>query len=100
MSTNFNNQVQSDNRHLQNLVGADFAHFTASGNYTVKSEAGFALRVILNENGGTVTLRNDSEVIGIIAADAAEGTYDFGVYCNNNIKVDLGATCDVTVVFD
>jgi hypothetical protein len=58
------------------------------------------MRVVLNTNGGVVLVRNGSEVIASIAADAPETTFDYGVYCNSKIIVETGATCDVTVVFD
>lgn len=91
--------TQGANSHLENLTSARRVHLTAAGTYVVHNEAGRLLRVILNTNGGTVTLRDGSEVIGIIAADAPEGTFDYGVYCDDNITVDLGNTGDVTVVF-
>jgi hypothetical protein len=61
------------------------------------------LRVILNTNGGTVTLRNGtggaSDVIGIIALDAPEGSFNYGVFCPNGIYVDTGTVVDCTIVF-
>lgn len=96
---NFNKRTRSANKHLEALTSAKFAHYTAAGTYTVKSAPGIVSRVILNTNGGTVNIRNASEVIGIIASDAIEGTYNYGVYCNDSIVVDLGGSADVTVVF-
>lgn len=89
------------NKHLENLTSARFVHVPASqSNFVVRSTAGRLLRVMLNTNGGTVTLKNgQSEVIGIIASDAPEGHFPYGVYCGNGIYVDTGATADVTVVF-
>lgn len=92
-------RTQSDNTHLENLTSGKFVHLTAAGTYTIKNTRGRLVRVILNLNGGAVTVRNGSEVIGIIAADAIEGTYDYGVYCDDSIVVDLGNTGDITVVF-
>lgn len=96
---NFNKRTQTDNTHLGALTSADFAHYTAAGTYTVKNAPGIVLKVVLNTNGGAVTIRNGSEVIGIIASDSPEKSFEYGVYCNNSIKVDLGGTADVTVVF-
>lgn len=96
----YGNKVQSDNKHLANSTTARFAHPAASSTTVVRASAGRLLRVVLNTNGGTVTLRNGSDVIGIIALDAPEGTYNYGIYCNNNITVDTGATVDCTIVFD
>lgn len=94
-------RTNSDNRHLQNLTSASFVHLTAAvTGKVIKDKPGRLLRVILNTNGGAVTVRNGSEVIGIIAADAPEATFDYGVYCNNSIKVDVANTCDVTIIYD
>lgn len=95
----FNKRARGDNSHLQDLTSAKWVHVPANSTMTVKSVAGSLLRVILNTNGGAVTLRNGSEVIGIIASDAPETTFNYGVYCNNNIIVETGNTSDVTVVF-
>lgn len=94
-------RIQSSTKNLQNLVSGKFVHVPASStDYVVRATAGSLLRVILNTNGGTVTLRNgDSDVVGIIASDAPEGTFNYGVFCPNGIQVDTGATVDCTVVF-
>ncbi len=96
----YGKKVQSENKHLSNATSARFAHVPASTTATVRGSAGRLLRVVLNTNGGTVTLRNGSEVIGIIASDAPEGTFHYGIYCNTSIICETGATSDVTVVFD
>lgn len=95
-----NRRVRSDNAHLQDITSGRFRHITGTADDgVVKNTFGRLLRVILNTNGSTVTLRNGSEVIGIIAADAPEATYDFGVYCNDSIICEAGGNVDVTVVF-
>lgn len=96
----YKKKIQSENKHLSNLTTARYAHVPASQTKTVRASAGRLLRVVLNTNGGTVTLRDGSDVIGIIASDAPETTFDYGVYCNTSIVCETGATCDVTVVFD
>lgn len=95
----FSKKTQSDNEHLADLTSARYVHVPASTTKTVRSSAGRLLRVVLNTNGGTVTLRDGSDVIGIIAADAPETTFNYGVYCNTSIVCETGSTCDVTVVF-
>ena len=85
---------------LNILANAKFAHVPAGTTATVKSTPGTLMRIVLNTNGGVVLVRNGSEVIASIAADAPETTFDYGVYCNSKIIVETGATCDVTVVFD
>ena len=95
----FSKKTQSDNAHLSDLTGARYEHVLASTVKTVRDRAGRLLKVVLNTNGGVVTLRDGSNVIASIAADAPEQTFEYGVYCNNSIVVETGATCDVTVVF-
>lgn len=94
-------RIQSDNKHLQNLTSARFVHVPASTtDLVIRSSEGRLLRVVLNTNGGTVTLRNgDTDVIGIIASDAPETTFYYGVFCPNGIQVDTGATVDCTIVY-
>lgn len=95
----FSKKTQSDNAHLANGTSARYIHPPVSSTTTARTTPGRLLRVILNTNGGTVTLRDGSDVIGIIAADAPEGTFDYGVYCNSSIIVETGATVDCTVVY-
>lgn len=97
----YSKKIQSDNRHLQSLTSARFVHVPASSTAAVVSTtAASLLRVILNTNGGIVTLRNGlQDTVGTIALDAPEGTFNYGVYCANGIYVDTGATVDCTVVF-
>jgi|SRR5688572_17177286 len=96
----YSKKVQSQNQHLSNLTSARYTHVVASQTKTVRNGAGRLLRVVLNTNGGTVTLRDGSDVIAIIASDATEQTFYYGIYCNTNIVCETGATCDVTVVYD
>ena len=94
-------RIANSNKHLAGLTSGRFVHVPASqSNFVVRATEGRLLRVILNTNGGTVTLKNgQSAVVGIIASDAPEGTFHYGVHCSNGIYVDTGATADVTVVF-
>jgi hypothetical protein len=93
-------RLKGDNAHLQALASARWDHVIASTTKTVLNKAGVLQKIVLNTNGGVVIVRNGSEVIASIAADAPEGAIDYGIYCNNSIIVETGATCDVTVVFD
>lgn len=99
MAGDYSKKIQSSLEHAANLTSARYAHVPASTTKTVRSGAGRLLKVVLNTNGGTVTLRDGSDVIGIIASDAPETTFEYGIYCNNSIICETGATCDVTVVF-
>jgi hypothetical protein len=97
----YGKKIQSDNKHLANTTSARKVHIDGSSTVaqTIRSTGGRLLRVILNTNGATVTLRDGSDVIGIIAADAPEGTFNYGVYCNQSIIVQAGGAVDATIVF-
>lgn len=95
-------KTQSDNSSLSNLTGARFVHIDGSVTtpITVRPSAGRLLRVILNTNGATLTLRDgSSEVIGTIATDAPEGTFNYGIYCDTSIVVQASGALSATVVF-
>lgn len=96
----FGRKVQSVQKHLANLTSSRWRHVEASSTVTVCSGAGRLISVTLNTNGGVVILRNGSEVIASIAADAPEGTFYYGIYCNASIICETGATADVTVNYD
>lgn len=98
----YSKKTQADNRHLANQSSARFVHIDGSVTtlQTARASAGRLLRVILNTNGATLTLRNGTEVIGIIALDAPETTFNYGVYCNDSIKYQAGGAIDATLVFD
>lgn len=93
-------RAKGDNAHLQTLTSSRWEHVVASTTKTILGQPGRLKSVVLNTNGGVVIVRNGSEVIASIAADAPEGTVEYGIYCNDSIVVETGATCDVTVVFD
>lgn len=98
----YKKKTQSDNKHLSNLTTGRFVHIDGSVTtlQTARSTAGRLIKVVLNTNGSTLTLRNGTEVIGIIALDAPEQTFDYGVYCNDSIKYQAGGALDATLVFD
>jgi len=96
-------KVQSDNKHLQNAGSAQFKHLDGSVTTTQvvpATDSCSLLRVVLNTNGNVVTLRTGSRVIGVIANDAPEGTFPYGVWCENGLIADCGGAVDVTIVFD
>lgn len=96
-------RVQADNKHLQDLTSAEWVHVDASQtNKQIRSGAVGLLKVVLNTNGGTVTLRNGTagEVVAIIASDAPEQAFDYGILCTNGLYVDTGSTVDCTIVVD
>lgn len=96
----FGKKVQSDNKHLEDLANSKFFYAAKAGTYVVSTGACNLGRVILNTNGGAVELRTGTRPIGIIASDAPEGPFPYGVYCENGLTVDVVADTDVTVVFN
>jgi hypothetical protein len=96
-------KVQSDNKHLQNMGSAQFVHLdgsTASNPVVPSTDSCSLLRVILNTNGNAATIRSGSRVIGVIANDAPEGTFHYGVWCPDGITVDCAGAVSLTIVFD
>lgn len=98
----FKKKVQSDNKHLSDLTGAQFVHIDGSDTtpITVFSTGGRLLRVILNTNGATLNLKSGSRQIGTIALDAPETTFNYGVYCENGLTYQAGGALSATLVFD
>lgn len=98
----YGKKIQSGDAHLANGTTARFVHIDGSviTPITVRPGAGRLLRVIINTVGGTLTLKNGTEVIAVLSATAGPGTFNYGVYCNNSIVVQASATMDATIVFD
>lgn len=98
----FGKKVQTDNKHLEDLASAKYLHVDGSVTtaITVNSVACNLSRVVLNTNGATVTLKSGTQVIGIIASDAPEGTFNYGVYCDLGLTVTCGGGVDATIVFN
>lgn len=96
-------KAQADNTHLSNLTSARFKHVdgsATSGQVVPSGTPAHLLRVILNTNGNTLTLKNGaSEVIAIIASDAPEQTFNYGVWCSKDIRFETGGVLDATIVF-
>ena len=93
-------KVQDSNKHGSNLTSARLKHVDG-GSGTVINQPARLLRVILNTNGATLTLKNGAqEVIAVIAADAPEGVFPYGVWCNSSIRFETGGAVDATIVFD
>ena len=101
---NFSKKTQTDNTHLGNLTSARYLHVDGSvtTSILVRNAPGRLLRVVLNTNGATITLRNGTggEVIGIIASDAPETTFNYGIYFNDSLRVQCGGAVDATIVYD
>lgn len=100
--SDFNRKVKSVNRHLESLTNARYFYVDGSVTtpQTVSSGACTLVRVILNTNGATVTLKNGSRFVGVIALDAPETPFEYGLYCENGLTVQAGGAVDATVVFE
>ncbi len=97
----YGKKTQSANAHLANLTTARFYSVDGSNTNQVTIVPGACrlVRVTLNTNGSTVTLKDGSRGIAVIALDAPEGTFDYGIYCENSLTVQAGGSVDATVVF-
>lgn len=99
----YSKKVQADNKHLSNLTGAKFVYIDGSVTTpvtVVPSTSGCRLlRVILNTNGATLNIKSGSRQVATIATDAPEGTYNYGVYCENGLIYQASGAMDATLVF-
>lgn len=103
MAATYGKKTQADNRHLSNLTSARSVHIDGSSALVspVALSAGCRLlRVINNTKGLSLNLRTGARVIGTIGTTSAEGTFNYGVYCENGIQVDVGGSGSATLVFD
>jgi hypothetical protein len=95
----YGKRVKSLQRYAETQASSKFVHVD-NGTVTVSSTGCSLVGVILNTNGAAITLRTGSRVIGIIAADAPEGSFPYGVYCENGLIVECGGAVSATVKFD
>lgn len=94
-------KIRSASGHLQAQTGAKYTYVPASTSKTITSSGASLMRVILLTNGGVVTIKTTKgEVIGNIALDAPEQTFNFGIYLKDGIRVETGATCEVLVAWE
>lgn len=92
MAVNYQNKVQSSDKHLANLTTARNVHLDGSqAQVIVRTSAGRLLRVVICTKGIAFIVRDGSRVLGSFAATSPENTYDFGEYCNTNITVDVSS---------
>lgn len=97
----FTKRTKSDNTHLNYSTGATYAYVDGSVTTpVVVSATGVRLlRVILNTNGATLNIKNGSRQIATIATDAPEGTFNYGIYCENGLTYQASGALDATLVF-
>lgn len=97
----FSKKTQTGNTHLANLTSAKFLHLdggdTAAKDLTTSKRL---MRVVVVAKGVAFTVRDGSRVIGNFATTTPEGTYDFGVYCENALRVDgISGTGSTLIAF-
>lgn len=99
----YGKKTQTDNKHLSNLTTARSYHVDGSNtaNQTIRNTAGRLLRVVVLTKGVAMTIRDGTDVKGVLGTGSAEGTYDLGIYCNTNININgISGTGSVAIVFD
>lgn len=101
MATSYGKKVLGTNSHIAALTSARFYSVDGSNTsqQTINPSACRLVRVTLNTNGSTVTLKDGSRGIAVIASDAPEQTFEYGIYCENSLTVQAGGAVDATVVF-
>lgn len=101
--TDYKKKTQSAQQSAENLVGANYLYVDGGVTTPVtvipSGVGGRLLRVILNTNGATLILKNGARFVGVIATDAPEGTFNYGVYCENGLTVQASGPVDATVIF-
>lgn len=99
----FKKRTQSDNKNLQDLVGAQFVLIDGSvALVTVVPQTTGArlLHVVNNTKGLSLNIRTGSRVVGTIGTAVVEGDFPYYVYCENGIQVDVGGSAgNATLVF-
>lgn len=102
MAADYSKRVQSADKHLSNITSSRFAHIDGSKAQTVvRPGAGRLLNVVICTKGIAFVVRNGPTIIGSFATTSPEGTYDFGVYFNTNLTVDVASgTGSVNINFD
>lgn len=102
MAGEFNKKTRSGNRHLQSLTSSKFYYVDGSSTsqQTIVNGACVLKGCTLNTNGATVTLKDGTRVIAVIASDAPEGPFDYGIYIENKLTVQCSGAVDATVLFD
>lgn len=89
----FAKRTQSTNKNTQDLVGAKFVLIDGSAALVTVLTVGCRLiRVVNNTKGLSLNIRTGSRVIGSIGTAVPEGTFVYGLYCENGIQVDVGGS--------
>lgn len=102
MAGNFSKKTQEGNKHQANLTSAQFVHFDGTTAKPVDiANPRRLLRIIVCTKGVAFTVRSGSRQIGVFSTTSAEGTYNFGEYCENGLTIDgVSGTGSVNVALD
>lgn len=94
-------KTQDANTHAANGTTARFTHIDGSTPQVIaRSTAGRLLRIVIGTAGIVFIIRNGSEVIAKVSGTNI-GLLDFGVWCNNNITIDVtSGTGSATIVHE
>lgn len=98
----YGKRVKSGDQHLANLTGGNWLHIDGSSSSVIVVPVNIGtslLRVINNAKGLSLNIRSGVRVVGTLATTSVENTYDYGVYCNSGIQIDVSGTGSATVVF-
>lgn len=99
----YDGRTQSDNKNLQDLVGAQFVYIDGSAALVTVIPTNASCRllhVVNNTKGLSAIIRTGSRVIGTIAATVVEQDIPYYVHCENGIQIDVGGSGgNMTVVY-
>lgn len=99
----YKKRTQSDNKNLQDAVGAQFVHIDGSATLVTVEPTTVGtrlIRAVINTKGLSLVMRTGSRDIGIIGTAVPEGSLTYGIYCESGIQIDVGGSGgSVTLVF-
>lgn len=100
---NYSGRIQSDNKNLQDLAGAQFVYIDGSiplVTVVPPNTSCRLLHVVNNTKGLSAIIRTGSRVIGNIGATVAEQDIPYYIHCENGIQIDVGGSGgNMTVVY-
>lgn len=83
----------------------DYKHISTAGTYVVKASRGILKRIVVNTTAnGAITVYDNAtgegNVIAILKASIAEGSYEFESTFWNGLVIKTAANSDITAVFE
>lgn len=90
MAADYGKKVQADNAHLSNMTSSKFVSFdgTTAKPYDSGIKPKRLGRIVIAAKGVAFTVRSGSRQIAVFATTSPEGTYNFGIYCENGLTID------------